>query len=239
MKWIRADYCFKMIWLWTLANFTRVNSTKNNARYQLLSDKSLATTTLTSQDLAANHDRLMQIHILNIETSSITFQWTLHGETIENKTQIGSKVEYFVKNGKFSSHILHPHINTFACDNLQASTQYTICVSVYLKEPLFSNERDPGDVSKCFIAETIPYIRRDSIFILLVFLSYYFLMGSIGFCQWKRRCHSVKYKNRRNELTEIEGEEHLCDNSTRTNIEERQKLTNPGCSIEENHNPHL
>ena len=241
MKWIAAEHFIKMIWLWTLANFTRVNSTKNNVRYHVLNDKSSNERPVTLQDIPTNHNQMMKIHIVNVATSSITLQWTLQGEHVENKTRIGSKVEYFLKNGKFSSHMLPPHLDTFVCENLQPSTQYTICVSVYLQKPLFLNEKNPGDVSKCIITDTIPLIRRDSLFILLVFISYYFLMGSIGFCQWKRRCYQVKSKNRRNESIENEAAPNLGNNST-TSIryrEERQKLTNPGCSIEENHNSQL
>lgn len=235
MKWMKNEYVIKMIWLWTplVVNFTKVNSTKqNNVKYQVMSENSLDSSLVTLQPTPTNLDETLQIRLLTKTTSSIMIEWKRHENVFVNKTILGSKVEYFLKRGKFSSHMLQSHINTFTCEHLQASTKYTICVSMYLSEPVYMKENDSVVLSKCFITDTIPYIRSDSILGLFLVLGYYTLMGLVGFWQWKRKCYVAKSKNRRDEVAE-NNENNVNSTMRYTELEERQRLTNPSCSIED------
>lgn len=227
MKWTEFERVVTMIWLWTLANFTRVNSTKqHNVKYQVMNANSLSNIRMTPSPTPINENEVLSIQILEKSTSSITINWRLQDNFVLNKTILGSKVEYFVQSGnwKFSTHMLQSHINTFTCEHLQSSTSYTICVSVFLNNFVL--------VTKCVIIDTIPYMRNDSILILAVNLGYYFLMGLIGVWQWKRRRHLNASKNRRTSV--VENNKNNVSAGCFRELEERERLTNPSaCSIED------
>ncbi|VDI08277.1 Hypothetical predicted protein [Mytilus galloprovincialis] len=237
MKWMNNDYFIKMIWLWTplFANLTKVNSTRsNNVKYDVMNDQSMDDSIMTLPTQPSNYDHLLKVRLLALTTSSIAIEWNYEETVFRNKTLLGSKVEYFINSGKFSSDMLQPHIHSFTCDHLKVATKYTICISVYLSELVYLKEDDSIVLSKCFGAETIPYIRNDSILVLIILLSYYLFMGMIGVCQWKRKCRMQTSKNRRNEIVH-NTENNVNSNSTMRyrELEERQRLTNPVCSIEE------
>lgn len=175
-----------------------------------------------------NENDILKVTWENSTTSSIAISWKFSKSYRTNGTFLGTRLEYFLKHGKFRSHILRPSIHSFVFESLKVATTYRFCVTAFesVTDGLTS---DTLEHARCFRLQTIPYIRRDSVLILLLTLSYFLFMGCIGYSQWRRRVAYIRKRVRR-----------ACENSSEPTtpvlrwreVEERQRLCFPS-SIEE------
>ncbi|OWF37711.1 hypothetical protein KP79_PYT21370 [Mizuhopecten yessoensis] len=177
---------------------------------------------------SSSDNEALEVTWENSTTSSIAISWQFAKIYKSNGTFLGTRVEYFLKHGKFRSHILRPTVNNFVFESLKVATTYKFCVTAFenVNDGLSSETLEH---TRCFRLQTIPYIRRDSVLILLLTLSYFLFMGFMGYSQWRRRAAIIRKRVRR-----------ACENSSEPTtpvlrwreVEERQRLCFPS-SIEE------
>lgn len=174
---------------------------------------------------------MLNIKWLNSSTYSISISW----ELVDDYNMTGyikeSMVEYFPKGGRFRSHPLYDNIREFTFVNLDAGTMYIICV--YMTEVYGESNSSSIVHSKCVKINTIDYIRKDSVVIMLITLGYYAFMGLLGYTQWKRRWWAIRQKNKNRSKHEVADQMDSNCVIRWKELAEREKLmTNPGCSIE-------
>lgn len=174
----------------------------------------------------------LEIFWLNSTTNSISVRWALKRSYNLTGYIENSIVEYFPKGGRFTSHPLSSDVREYTYENLNAGTLYTICV--YMME--IHGEYNESIVhSKCVKINTINYIRKDSVVIMLITVGYYAFMGLIGYTQWKRRIWRVRNssKNRYNEdVASDTSAPNVCVMRWRELAEKETLMSKPGCSIE-------
>ncbi|KAL4221282.1 hypothetical protein ACF0H5_019545 [Mactra antiquata] len=187
---------------------------------------------LDSHQLYEDPVNMLAINWLNSTTNSISISWNL----VEDYNQTGyvrdSVVEYFPKGGRFRSHPLYDGIREFTFNNLDAGTVYTICV--YLTEVYGVENSSTIMHSRCIKINTIDYIRKDSVLIMLITLGYYAFMTLLGYTQWKRRWWAIRQKNKNRSKNEVANQMDSNCVIRWKDLAEREKLMNnsPGCSIE-------
>lgn len=176
----------------------------------------------------------LQIFWLNSSTHSISVRWAL--EKSYNMTGFikDSVVEYFPKGGRFTSHPLEHDVREYTYENLEAGTMYTVCV--YMTEVYGESNESSIVHSKCVKINTIDYIRRDSVVIMIITLGYYAFMGLIGYTQWKRRLWRVRNNNKKrynyDDVVSNSDNENVCVMRWRELAEREKLMSKPGCSIE-------
>lgn len=164
----------------------------------------------------------------NSTTSSIAVSWRFAKSYKSNGTVLGTRVEYFLTHGKFRSHMLPPSVNVFVFESLKVATTYKLCVTTF-ENVNEGPTSDTIDHTKCFKLRTIPYIRRDSVLILLLTLSYFLFMGFMGYSQWRRHAAAIRNRVRRSSTNSSEPTTPVL---RWREVEERQRLCFPS-SIEE------
>lgn len=173
----------------------------------------------------------LEIYWVNSTVNEISIGWNLPNATGFIKHSI---VEYFPTGGRFTSHPMMGEVRNYTFVNLDPGTLYTICV--YMAEVYGTNNSTEVLHSKCVKINTIEYIRRDSVIILLITLGYYSFMGLLGYTQWKRKMCSVKNRAKfRSRTSDVdEGGQNRNTTMRYKELEEREHLmmTKPGCSIE-------
>lgn len=178
---------------------------------------------------------MLEISWLNSTTHSISIGWILSKSYNVTGFVTTSVVEYYPKGGRFRSHPLQRDVSEYTFVQLEVGTLYTICV--YLTE-LYGEQNLSSIVhSKCVKINTIQYLRRDSIVIVLITLGYYAFMGLLGYTQWKRRLWRIrklkKNKNRCNQEVASDNEKaNICVMRWRDLAERERLVSKPGCSIE-------
>lgn len=157
----------------------------------------------------------LQVIWKNSSTTSIAISWKfIMDPSIRNDTFHGSRVECFFKTGKFVSNMLPPSINTYEFSHLDVDSSYTICINAYERKTSGTIIFPTMQYSKCVILSTIPYVRRDSVVILLCTMSYFLFFSLLGVSQWKHKVREIKERRKRNVEVSEECETH----------EERQTL---------------
>lgn len=184
-----------------------------------------------SYPLTNDNEERLQIFWVNSTVHEISISWKLLNTTGFIRHSI---VEYFPPGGRFTSHPLQDDVRNFTFVNLDPGTVYTICV--YMAEVYGADNSTEKSISRCVKINTIDYIRRDSLIILIITLGYYALMGLIGYTQWRRRQCSLtarsKYRSRTSDVNAC------AENKNTTmrwkDLAERERLmtSKPGCSIE-------
>lgn len=176
---------------------------------------------------------MLEIFWLNSSIHSISIKWALDPNYNLTGFVKDSVVEYFPKGGRFTSHPLSSDVREYTFDNLEAGTMYTLCV--HMLEIYGEGNYSSINHSKCVKINTIDYIRRDSVVIMIITLGYYAFMGLIGYTQWKRRLMKIRNntKNRYSEPPEERNEnQNVCVMRWRDLAEKERLMSNPGRSIE-------
>jgi len=173
----------------------------------------------------------IEIHWINSTVHEITISWNL--TNVSGYISL-SNVEYFTSDGKFTSHPLNGNVRNYTFVNLESGTVYTICV--YMTETYGANNSTERFHSSCVKINTIEYLRRDSLIILMITLGYYVFMVLLGCTQWKRRLSTIKARAK--QRSRVSEEDVHSNNKNMTmrykDLEERERLmtTKAGCSIE-------
>lgn len=152
--------------------------------------------------------RKLQIELKNSTTASIAIFWKFFLDpSIRNDTFDGTRVECFFQNGKFISNMIPPRVNTYVFTNLEADTTYTICINAYERKYSGTVVYPTMQYSKCVILSTIPYLRRDSVIVLLCTMSYFLFFSLLGISQWRHKVLEIKKRYKNRGMTEGSGEE--------------------------------
>lgn len=212
--------------MWTLVNFIEGQRSNRDMQHNLTTKTELITSGNPDQDPEPD---TIKVTWINSTTSSIAVNWTFVEGYRSNGTFYGSHIEYFVKDGKFTSYVFPSDIHEYVIENLKTATTYTICVYMIESDPSITTHLGSKSHSQCLEISTIPYVRKDSILVLLLTLSYFCFMGSLGYSQWRRKLIYIRQKYRR-------GANDSPAESPRSSrwidLQERVKLNNE-CSIED------
>lgn len=187
----------------TLANNTlnptyRVHHTNNSAPhthdpYIRMNEIDLqalgATDSYSAQDKSWREN--LDIHWVNSSVYEISISWSLVNASGFIKF---SSVEYFTTDGKFSSHLLKSEVRNYTFVNLEPATLYTICV--YVTEAIGLDNSTEKYHSNCVKINTIDYIRRDSLVVLLLTVGYFAFMALLGYSQWRRKLCTIAARAR-------------------------------------------
>ena len=146
-------------------------------------------------DMKDNVSNMLEIHWLNSTIDSISIKWNLSSNYNLTGYIQQSTVEYFPPGGRFTSHPLAPYIREYTFSNLDAFTLYTICV--HMVEVYGTHNKSSITHQQCVKINTIDYIRRESIVIMIITLGYYVFMGLLGYTQWKRKLWDIQSRRRR------------------------------------------
>lgn len=142
--------------------------------------------------------RKLQVMWKNSTTSSIAITWKfLSDPSDRNDTFKGTRVECFYQTGKFISNRLPPWVNTYIFTRLDVDSSYTICINAYERKSSGTIIYPTMQYSKCVILSTIPYVRRDSVIILLCTMSYFIFFSLLGVSQWQHKIRDIKKRRRR------------------------------------------
>lgn len=229
MEWFNyTKVTIDVILLWTFVNFIEGQRLKPDMGmgYNISTKPVLGPSGDT--DSTAEPDTI-KVTWINSTTSSIAVNWTFVEGYRSNGTFYGSHIEYFVKDGKFTSYVFPSNIHEYVIENLKTATKYTICVYMIESDPSITTHLGSKSHSQCLEISTIPYVRKDSILVLLLTLSYFCFMGSLGYSQWRRKLMYIRQKYRR----EVGDSPAESPRSSRwIDLQERVKLNNE-CSIED------
>ena len=138
---------------------------------------------------------MLEIYWLNSTIDSIAIKWNLSANYNLTGFIQQSTVEYFPSGGRFTSHPLHPRVREYTFTNLDAYTLYTICV--HMVEVYGTHNKSSITHTQCVKINTIDYIRRESVIIMVITLGYYVFMGLLGYTQWKRKLWDIQNRKRR------------------------------------------
>ena len=152
---------------------------------------------ITKFEVRDSVSNMLEIHWLNSSTDSISIKWNLSSNYNLTGYITQSTVEYFPSGGRFTSHPLAAYIKEYSFSNLDANTLYTICV--HMMEAYGPQNKSSITHSNCVKINTIDYIRKESVVILIITLGYYVFMGLLGYTQWKRKIWDVQSRRRRRE----------------------------------------
>ena len=198
----------------------------------LATDKNIRLETLNDKEILDIPVNMLDIFWLNSSIHSISIKWALNPNYNMTGFIKDSIVEYFPKGGRFTSHPLSSDVREYRFDSLEAGTIYTLCV--HMSEIYGEGNYSSINHSKCVKINTIDYIRRDSVVIMIITLGYYAFMGLIGYTQWKRRLTRIKRNTKRRYSEHPEGndERNVCVMRWRELAEKERLMSNPGRSIE-------
>lgn len=179
------------------------------------------------------HQKL-QVVWKNSSTTSIAISWKfILDPSIRNDTFDGSIVECFYKNGKFVSNMLHPWVNTYVFNRLEVDTSYTICISAYERKTSGTIIHPTMQYSKCVILSTIPYVRRDSVVVLLCTMSYFLFLSLLGVSQWKHKVREIKERRQRYAIEDDNPDESMQPIHRQENGKRHRSNKKPESAIEE------
>ena len=146
-------------------------------------------------DIKDSVSNFLEIHWLNSTTDSISVKWNLSSNYNLTGFIKQSTVEYFPPGGRFTSHPLVASIREYSFTNLNAYTLYTICV--HMVEVYGPQNKSSITHTHCVKINTIDYIRKESLVIMVITLGYYLFMGLLGYTQWKRKIWDIQSRRRR------------------------------------------
>ena len=169
---------------------------------------------------------MLEIQWINSSTDSISIGWSPSKNYNLTGYVLQSTVEYFPTGGRFTSHPLAANIREYSITNLDANTLYTICV--HMIEVFGHQNRSSITHSNCVKINTINYIRRESLVIMIITLGYYVFMGLLGYTQWKRKIWDFQSRKRRRQ------KEATNTSAMRWKelVEKERLVPKPGCSTE-------
>lgn len=175
---------------------------------------------------------LLEIKWENSTTDSVTISWKLSADYNLTGYIRDSVVEYITSVGRFRSHPLPSEVRIYRFENLDAGTVYTFCV--YMSEIHGAHNFSTDLHSKCVKINTLDYIRRDSVIVMMITLGYYLFMGLLGFTQWKRRQCRIANRKRidKRYANEIPTDNNVCVMRWQDLAERERLMSKPGCSIE-------
>ena len=193
---------------------------------------------LGSDNMHAHEDfERVEIIWLNSTIDSISIQWQLSAKY--KNVSLGfikqSRVEYFPTGGRFTSHPLHRNIREYTFNNLDAGFLYTVCV--YMTEVYGESNMSIITHSKCLKINTIEYIRKESVVLMMISLGYYVFMGLLGYTQWKRKQWAIERRCKNRAKADDSDVKNVTSNCTMRwkDLAEKERLVaKPGCSIEYN-----
>lgn len=191
------------------------------------------TTLVTIPTTRIPEHQKLQVVLKNSSTTSIAISWKfILDPPTRNDSFDGSIVECFHQNGKFISNMLPPWVSTYVFNRLEVDTSYTICINAYERKTSGTIIYPTMQYSKCVILSTIPYVRRDSVVVLLCTMSYFLFFSLLGVSQWKHKVREIKERRQRYAIEDENPDEALQPIHRQENGK-RLRSNKPETAIEE------